>query len=117
MLDDHDLLLDAQVLDEAGHLDPLIDIEVRCGLVEEVDVGVLHHGRGHGDPLQLSAGQLVQLPVEDLRQLEHLGGLVDGHALLDPGQQVSDDALGCLRELVDVLRLHGGLDLAGVQVL
>src|SRR5690625_586339 len=60
---DDGLAAGAQVPQDA-HDRPLRHrVDAGEGLVEEVDVGVLHQGAGQEDPLLLAAGELAYLPV------------------------------------------------------
>ena len=71
------------LLDLGAHLHPELGVEVRQRLVEQEHLGIAHDGAAHGDALALAAGELLGLAVEQLRDVEDAGRLVD--ALLDLG--------------------------------
>ncbi len=56
--------LDLQVLEQLQHLGLFARIEHRHRLVGDQELGLEDEGSGEGDPLQLTARQLVRLPVQ-----------------------------------------------------
>ena len=71
------------LLDLDAHLHAQLGVEVRERLVEEEDPRLAHDGAADGDALALAAGKLAGLAVEQLVDLQDLGGLRD--APLDLG--------------------------------
>ena len=116
VLDDDDHLLLGELLDDPGHLDPLVDVQIGRWFIEEVDVRILHDGGGDGHPLKLSAGELAHVPGDGVFKLQHLDRLLQLHPFLDPGKKVLDRSLDDRRQPVHVLRLHGGLETGGVDL-
>mmetsp|Transcript_22633 Transcript_22633/g.55829 ORF Transcript_22633/g.55829 Transcript_22633/m.55829 type:complete len:494 (-) Transcript_22633:8-1489(-) len=90
-------------------LEPLPDVEVAAGLVKHVNIGARHAHHTNGEPLQLTARQLVNLSCPDVLQVkcghERLP-LV--HLVLDLDDPL-DGPLDVLGDAVDVLRLDRGL--------
>ncbi len=72
-----------ELADLGAHLDAELGVEVRERLVEEEDGGLSRDGPADRDPLPLAARELLRLAVEELRDAEHLGGLV--HELVHLG--------------------------------
>ena len=100
----------AHLLYHAGHANALEDIQVRRQLVEEIKVGLSHDGGGDGHALQLSAGELRDVPVQDLLQVQLRGDFLKHAALVGLLQKIDDLALEGLRYEVDVLGLLRRLD-------
>ena len=75
----------AQLLVELGELDAHLHaqggVEVGERLVEEEHLGLAHDGAADGHALPLAAGELAGRAVQQVRDLEDLGGL--GHGGLD----------------------------------
>jgi hypothetical protein len=92
------------------YLEPLGHVEVAAGLVEHVDVRLLDHGHGDGEPLELPAGEVLDGPVDDEAEVEGLDHGVKEPPLVLLDDQVPDGALDGLGDGVDVLRLDHGLD-------
>ena len=61
-------------------------VERRGGLVEQQDLGVHDQHRGDGDPLLLSAGELVRGPVGQVVDAEHGQRVVDARLDLSRGR-------------------------------
>ena len=64
-----------------GTDETLLGIEIRRGLVDEIDVGRFAQTEGHGHALQLSAGQILDLLVDDgldFHGLHHIGHELEG---------------------------------------
>ncbi len=55
------------------HADAQLGVEVGERLVEEIDVGPAHERPGEGDALPLAAGELVRVPLEEMRAADELG--------------------------------------------
>ena len=110
MLDDEGRLLGVhdEALDDAGGDDTLLGIEVRRGLVDEVDVGGHTESEDNGDTLQFSAGEVLHFLVDEV---VHLEGLVDVRLELG-GEEGSLDLLE--EELADGTGELGG-DLLGLH--
>ena len=72
MFDHHHVPLAAarELPDGARRRAALRDVEVRRGLVEEVDVGLLHEHQADGDALQLATAKLTELPGADDAEVE-----------------------------------------------
>ena len=85
MLYDDDHLLLGQLLDDPGDLYPLIDIQIRGRLIEEVDVRILHDGGRDRHPLELAARELTHVPGDGILQLQKFDRLFQLHPLLDLG--------------------------------
>ena len=111
VLDHHDVPRLAHALDQLRAADALVNVKIRGDLVEEVEPGVPHGAGRNGDTLQLAAGQLGDLPVQQRGQAQLGGHLVHDAALVGFLQQVADLALERFRDEIDVLWLLGGLDL------
>ena len=105
MLHDDDVLLLRKGLDDLRDPEPLVDVEVGRGFVEEIDVRVLEHRRGNRHPLELPARQLGDVSIEKRIQFEGLGELGQPTATIDLGQEVSHAARVDLAQLVHILRL------------
>ena len=57
--------------------DAQLGVQVGEGLVHQEDLGLAHDGAGEGDALALAAGELAGFAVEELAELDALGGEVD----------------------------------------
>ena len=62
------------------HVDPERRVEVGERLVEEEYLGLPHDGAADGDALALAARELLRPPLEQVRELQHVGGRL--HLLL-----------------------------------
>lgn len=108
MLDDDDVVIvGLQAADELGAPDALLDIEVGGGLIEDIDLYLLDHHDQHGETLQLTTRQLVDITSVQLVQLQILAELIAEiqHVLLF--NVLADIALGGFGDTVDVLRFYG----------
>src|SRR6267143_875091 len=108
MFHDHDVLLFRQRLDDLCDAESLVYVEVRRGLVEEVDVGILQHRGGDGHALKLSARKLGDVPIEERLQVERSRKLVESPLAVDFRQQIAHPARVDFAQLVDVLWLDRG---------
>ena len=90
-------------------LEPLPHVEVRARLVDHVDVRLLRRHHRDREPLQLAAGEVLDVAVEHLPQVERLEEVVGAAAArvlgLDDLPHVAAHGLG---DVVDVLGLDGG---------
>merc|ERR1719357_1129166 len=108
--DDDELVALQQVPDGAGSVQPLLHIEVGAGLVEHEDVGVLDAHHGAGEPLKLSSGQVFDIPVLHLQEVEDIAHLSLVLQLILLVKQTLNTALDGARNLVDILRLNHSLE-------
>ena len=67
----------------AAHLDAQLGIEIAQRLVEQERLGLLDDGAADGDALALAARELVGPALQQMRDLQDVGGL--GDALGDLG--------------------------------
>ena len=122
VLDDEGRLLGVhdEALDDARGDDTLLGVEVGRGLVDQVDVGGHAEGEHDGDALQLTTGQVLDLLVDEVVEVQGLD-----HVRLELGRQEHGPDLleeelahGALELGRDGLRLHadGHLRHAGLAV-
>jgi hypothetical protein len=86
---------------------PQAGVEVAQRFVEQHDVGPGDESTGEGDPLLLPTAELRRVPIEQLRAVDQLGGL------LDPVLGVGTPELARLQRVADVLA-HGHVRPQGV---
>lgn len=67
---DHILVVGEQASDHAGGIQTLLDVEVRTGLVEHVNVYVLHAGQANNESLELTARKLANLAFKHVVKVE-----------------------------------------------
>lgn len=95
------------------HAQPLLHVQVRRRLVVHVDVGCLHGDDAHREALQLAAREVLHLAVQEVRELELLGDVLQVVAVALLGEHLLHVALDHARDLVHVLRLDHCLELVG----
>lgn len=117
VLDDDNVAVGAEErADETTSGKTLLDIEEGRWLVEHVNIGFLDADDGDGETLQLTTRKKVNVTVHDVLQLKSLDDLLQP-LLLDLApllEQVANGplcALDGLWDLVDILRLHDGLEI------
>merc|ERR1719220_1877656 len=107
--DDNELVALQQVPDRASSVQPLLHIEVGAGLVEHEDVGILDAHHGAGEPLKFSSGQVLDVPVLHLEEVEDVTHLSLVLQLILLVKQTLNTALDGAGNLVDILRLNHSL--------
>ena len=107
--DDDELIALQQVPDRASSVQPLLHIEVGAGLVEHEDVGILDAHHGAGEPLKFSSGQVLDVPVLHLEEVEDVAHLSLVLQLILLVKQTLNTALDGAGNLVNVLRLNHSL--------
>ena len=80
--DDRRAMPSAQVTQQVEHVDLVGDVEEGGRLVEQDDIGLLREGQGDPDPLPLTAGQLLDVPVGELDRAGGAHGSRDGGVVL-----------------------------------
>ena len=75
-----------------AHLDAELGVEIGERLVEEEGLRLLDDGAADGDALALAAGKLRRLPLEEMRDLQDLGGAADARLDLGLRQFLADQA-------------------------
>ncbi|PWZ00343.1 hypothetical protein BCV70DRAFT_109253 [Testicularia cyperi] len=98
--------------DHSGGIETLLDIEIRRGLVEHVDVGILNARHADGKALQLTTREVLNITVEHLLEVELVDDLLFVVTLELAIEELGDRglALDGTRNVVDVLRLDESLD-------
>ncbi|KAI3494682.1 hypothetical protein L1887_40498 [Cichorium endivia] len=98
--------------DHARGVETLLDVEVRRGLVKHVYVGILDARHADGEALELSTGEVLDVAVENLLEVEHVDDLVLVVPLELAVEELRDArlALDGTRDVVDVLGLDERLD-------
>ena len=117
-----DAQLAVQFLDFEAGLRAQLGVQVGQRLVEQKHLGLAHDGAAHGHALALAARQFARLALQQVAQLEDLGGLV--HAALDLvlGHLGDLQAIGHVLEVRHVrvervvLEHHRDVALGGFQV-
>lgn len=81
--DDEDLLLVHELPHEVHQIELVVDVEMQGGLVQQHDVGLLNEGSGDHHPSELSAAELVDVPVDEVEHPDPFQGVVDDvHVLI-----------------------------------
>jgi len=81
--DDEDLLLVHKLSHEVHQVELVVDVEMQGRLVQKHDVGLLHEGPGDHHPSELSAAELVDVPVYEVEHPDPLQSVVDDvHVLI-----------------------------------
>ena len=93
--------------DLLAHHEPEVRIEVGEGLVEQQDLRFETERPGKGDALLLAAGELVDHPIAERPQFDHI------EEFLDPGGDLLLRPLVDLQAVTDVFR-HGHMGEKGV---
>jgi len=65
VLHHHHRPIASQFLQDAGHIDALVDVEVWAYLVKEIEAGIACCRSGYGHPLQLTSGEAGYLPLQE----------------------------------------------------
>ena len=111
-----------QLLDLEPGLCAQLGVQVGQRFVKQKHLGLAHDGAAHGHTLALAAGQLARLALEQVAQLQNLGGFVDTG--LDVGQRHLGD-LQAVGHVVEhrhvrvqrvVLEHHGDVAFGRLQV-
>ena len=129
--DDEDLLVDGEVLEHLGDVELVPDVQVGGGLVQQQDLGLLHESPGEHDLLVLSGGELVERPHGEVRDSQHLQGVVDDVEIAVEGtpfavgvpshedgvdDREGEGVVGGVRDVSDLLRQLLDVDLLDVPV-
>ncbi len=81
--DDEDLLLVHELSHEVHQIELVVDVEMQGRLVQKHDVGLLHEGSGDHHPSELSAAELVDVPVDEVEHPDTFQSVVDDvHVLI-----------------------------------
>mmetsp|Transcript_414 Transcript_414/g.1009 ORF Transcript_414/g.1009 Transcript_414/m.1009 type:complete len:224 (+) Transcript_414:1150-1821(+) len=103
--------------DHVGSVDALPNVKVGRGLVEHVDVRVLHAEHADGEALELTTRQVLDLTFLQVVQLQLSAQRVLLLSLVFLREDLPDLAGHLLRDLVHVLRLDHGLEAVLQQAL
>ncbi|KAF5047031.1 hypothetical protein DSECCO2_464650 [anaerobic digester metagenome] len=109
VLDDHDRPLQGEFPDQVRDGHPLVDVEVGRDLVEEVEVGVTRKAGGERHPLEFTAGEGRDRPVDDRLERQPVDVVVEFAALVRRSKKVAHRTGEDLRDLVDILRFYRDL--------
>mgnify|MGYP000211826566 CR=1 FL=1 len=74
-----DRFIPGQLLQDAGHVDALVNIQVRADLIEEIEVRVARRRGRDGHPLQFATRELSHVAFDGLMQFQQLDRLFDRH--------------------------------------
>ncbi len=77
-------LLPAELLDEVADFDDLVGVETRCRLVEDENLGVVHHCAGYACALTVAFGEFANLLELMLPKSHCVNGIVNGLFCLRP---------------------------------
>jgi hypothetical protein len=97
--------------DTFGGSESLLDIQIRTGLIQHVNGLLLHGDDQNGESLELTTGQIFDVSVQKMAEIQFLEQTVADSSLVLLGDDVSELTLDELGDTVDVLGLDGSLEL------
>jgi hypothetical protein len=114
VLDNDDVVIIAEERsDDQSSTQTLLDIEIRGGLVEHIDIGFLDSNSSDSKTLEFTTREEVNITVHDVVQLEDIGNLFHVTERGSTLNEVSDTLVGAFNspgDLVHILRLDHGLE-------
>mmetsp|Transcript_16970 Transcript_16970/g.36917 ORF Transcript_16970/g.36917 Transcript_16970/m.36917 type:complete len:509 (-) Transcript_16970:689-2215(-) len=108
--DNHVLGGTQQLANHLRGVQPLLDVQVGGGLVEHVDVPLLHRHHADGEALQLPSRQVPDVALPHWVQVEKIHQVLHLVTLIPLRQHLLDSAVHRSGNVVDILWLDDGLE-------